>query len=249
VKLTVQDIQTYLDTHDDGVLSAGSHQPGDRAYCALECINALRGHDWTDAPDKAGMPDVRPINDGPWSSSKRRTDAMLPMLAALSDWAAWKQDEQRRWAEHVALRTVRELISELSALPDKVRQPCRQAATLAAAEAAATTAANAADAAAHAAADAAAELAAAEAAATTAANAADAAAAAAEAAAAAAAAARAAVRAARAARAAAVHAAAAAADAARAAAAADAADAVLIRACRIWQEEAEAIEASREVGP
>ena len=136
--ITVEDIQAYLDTHDDGVLKHGSHKEGTGAYCALECVSQLRGADrWTDTPSAAGMPDIRAINDARWSSDEVRTRTMLPMLASISRWAVWTATQKQAFVSAVAIRFVREVVSMLSSLPDSVRQACREVQTLDDAKAAA----------------------------------------------------------------------------------------------------------------
>jgi hypothetical protein len=206
-----------------GELDKGSHTPESRQACALEAHHAWRGAPWSDLPDL--LPDLRPINDGPWSSSRLLTEHLVPVVEALDGWAEWPPSQRCQVAARIAIETVREIASNLPDLPDDVRQACRTADNTA-------SAASAARAAADAAADAdafartttsAAAASAAWAAAHAATNAADAGDADADDAAAyvAATAARAAAHAA-------------------AAHAEGAADAVLITACRIWREAAEA---------
>jgi hypothetical protein len=190
-----------------GILTSGEHEP-DGSACALEAAHVAIGDEWSDEPNL--WPDLRPLNDGPWDSDEQRTAHVVPVLIALWDWQDWSPERQRRWAETVVLRTVRELIAELPGLPTAVAQACRDSGTLEAAEAAAWAAAKAEEAAAWAAANA-------EEAAAAAANAANTAKASAWAAANAAA--RAAAKAA----------------AARAANAVP----VLVLACRIWRDAAE----------
>ena len=90
-----------------GILSAGAHSDG-RLACALEAAHAAMGDLWSDAPDR--WPDLRPMNDGPWSSDRARTEALVPTLEALWDWADWPLARQVAWAHTVVLRTVRELL-------------------------------------------------------------------------------------------------------------------------------------------
>jgi hypothetical protein len=244
--MDVHTLQAELDRLDDGVLKQGAHQPGSRAFCALEFDAVVRGRAHSDAP--LTLPDLRPLNDALWSSDVVRTHHLLPVMAAYWEWAEWSEEKRQRVMGRVVVLTVQRVIAGLPYLSPEIVMRCQQATTLETAGAAAYAAARAA----HAAADAAAyaAYAAADAAADAAANAAARAAAyaAADAAAYAAniaayAAARAAVRAAADAAAnAAANAADAAANAARAAvdAAADAAagDSVLITACALWVEAA-----------
>jgi hypothetical protein len=92
-----------------GVLSHGSHDP-DGLACINEAANVARGNDWGDLPDKAGLPDSRSLNDGPWSSNRARTDAMLPLGVALWDWSDWTPKRRTAWAQRVSERTIREIL-------------------------------------------------------------------------------------------------------------------------------------------
>jgi hypothetical protein len=218
--MDVHTLQAELDRLDDGVLKQGAHQPGSRAFCALEFDAVVRGRAHSDAP--LTLPDLRPLNDALWSSDVVRTHHLLPVMAAYWEWAEWSEEKRQRVMGRVVVLTVQRVIAGLPYLSPEIVMRCQQATTLETAGAVADAAANAAArAAAYAAADAAAY----------AANIA------------AYAAARAAVRAAADAAAnAAANAADAAANAARAAvdAAADAAagDSVLITACALWVEAA-----------
>ncbi len=223
--MDTSELQRLLSEHDDGILRHGAHEEG-REFCALEFESRVRGRAWSDAP--ITLPDLRPLNDARWSSDTARTAALLPVMAALWDWTSWSTERRQAWAERVVIATVNQIISELPSLPDEIRVRCRAATDITAARAAAWASA---EAAARAAADAEAWAAAWASA--------DAARAAAEAAAWAAAWA-AADAAARAAAWASAWAAREAAEAARAAREAAAADSVLLIACRIWIEAAEA---------
>src|SRR3990167_876939 len=124
MKLTVDQLQSVLDTYDKGVLSHGAHKAKDGAYCALECISLARhnGRDnFTDDPIQLGMPDIRPLNDGPWSSDSARTKTLLPLLAALSDWALWSKKRQQVWSEYVCIGTVKHLLSVMPCLTESAR--------------------------------------------------------------------------------------------------------------------------------
>jgi len=253
-EIRVSEYRRIINERFGGVLRHGSHKPDGEA-CALEAESIARGREWSDDP--VTMPDLRPLNDGPWSSDQARTDALVPVVEALWDWAEWPEARRLAWVEGVVIETVRQIIAELPELTDDVRARCRAVRTLddaaKAAEAAAkaaAAAAEAAEAAAEAAAWAAAKAAAAKAAAAKAeaakaeaAKAAKAAAAKAAAAKAAAAWAWAAAAEAEAAKAAAAAAKAAWAAAWAAAAKAAAGDTVLQTACRIW------IEAARQAAP
>lgn len=109
-KLTLRALRRVLRVYDDDVLTNGGHQPEDCQYCALECVSVAREtkgdkgnfkrknlRRFTDHPESVGMPDIRDLNDATWSSDKARTEAMLPMMAALSDWGRWSKERQRLW--------------------------------------------------------------------------------------------------------------------------------------------------------
>ena len=230
--MTVQELQTALDTHDKGLLKRGAHKPDDREFCALEFVSILHNEPLNDNPGH--LPDIRPINDGLWYSDKARTDAMLPLIVALWEWEQWSDKRKMKWAKIVAIKTVNVIISELPNLPKDISKKCKESNTLSEAANAARAAADAARAAANAANAAANAANAAANAANAAANAANAAANApysanaADAARAAANAARAAANAARAA-----------ADAAYAAANTNI---VLVSACQIWIDAAKETE-------
>jgi hypothetical protein len=228
-RLELSTLTTLLHDRFGGVILSGFHQPGGQC-CALELLNVARGNPWSDDPVRAGVPDIRSLNDAAWPDSAR-TAAMLPLLAALSDWTEWGDARRMAWARSVVLRTVRELLPLALLRWPHHAQACREARDLPAAAAAARAAA------AYAAAALPASRITVQNRSRAAAHAEAAAAAAAYAAAHAEAAAAAAAYAAADAAYAAADAAYAAADAAYAAA--DAAAAILELACRIWTEEAE----------
>ena len=144
LKLTVEELRNVLATYGKGVLSSGGHGPDEGLYCALECVSLARHNgrkNFTDSRELLGMPDIRPLNDAMWSSDQARTEALLPLIAALSDWSQWSTTRQHKWATIVAVETVRQIISRLTHLPDVVRKQCRQALDAGAAEAAMAAAA------------------------------------------------------------------------------------------------------------
>src|SRR5262245_2466956 len=100
-----------------GVLTSGSHTP-DGAACALEARSQYERRAWTDAPSYLDMPDLRPLNDAPWSSDAARTAAMAPMLMAVAP--VWRSDKRQAWVKAVVLATVREIIAELPGLPSDI---------------------------------------------------------------------------------------------------------------------------------
>lgn len=100
-KMTVERLQAYLDSLDDGVLKYGPHKPG-REFCALEFESQVRGREWSDEP--ITMLDIRNIND--WfgtgnEADKRRTAALLPVMAALWNWRDWAIAEKDEFIKRV----------------------------------------------------------------------------------------------------------------------------------------------------
>ena len=146
--MTTAQLQAELNRLDKGILLSGAHPPGDQ-FCALEFSSQVRQKPWSDAP--GDLPDVRALNDAPWSSAETRTAALLPVMAALWDWRDWSNARQKAWAQKVAVLTVQCIIAELPGLPDAIRIQCREAVTLSEVETAAEVAARAAEAAAGAA--------------------------------------------------------------------------------------------------
>lgn len=140
--MKTEELQTLLDTMDNGILRRGAHKAGGREFCALEFESQVRGRAWSDDP--VTLPDLRPLNDACWSSDKVRTAALLPVMAAMWDWANWSTARRTRWAELVAIRSVQQMVSELPGLPDDIRAVCRAADTCNKAWAAAEAAARAA---------------------------------------------------------------------------------------------------------
>ena len=128
-----------------GRLAWGAHE-ADSVACALEAAHAAMGDPWSDRPDR--WPDIRPLNDGPWSSDTARTEALVPLLIAYWDWAEWSVARRQRVMDCLVRLTVQQLIAELPGLPAPVVAQCRAAATVqevkAAAEAASRAAAGAA---------------------------------------------------------------------------------------------------------
>ena len=139
---TTHPFTTVLRDRFGGVLTHGAHTP-DGAACALEAVSVARGITWTDKPASTRMPDLRPLNDAPWPSDKARTIAMTPLVIALWDWADWTDDRRQRWAENVALHTIREILPLVLSLWPEHAAACRAATTLTAAARAADAAADA----------------------------------------------------------------------------------------------------------
>ena len=137
--MTVQELQAALDALDDGVLLKGAHPAGGRQFCVLEFESQVRGRSWSDTP--ITLPDLRPLNDGPWSSNEVRTAALLPVMAALWQWSTWTSKQRQQWTTSVVLDTVREIVSQLPGLPLTLRKDCQAITTLSGAAQAAVAAA------------------------------------------------------------------------------------------------------------
>lgn len=125
-----------------GHLSAGDHEcPGEGA-CILEAVSICDGVDWTDDPNALDRPDIRPLNDGPWTSDEVRTEQMMRLAPLLAAWPAWGKPRRLDYLRRVVIRTVRELLPIALRdrhLPDRAKE-CEHVTTLAAAEGAAAAA-------------------------------------------------------------------------------------------------------------
>lgn len=93
-----------LQTRFGGVLSKGRHSPADGKANVLEVASLARGLIWTNEPEIVGLPDLQPLNDGPWPSAKARTKALVPVVLALWDWNVWDGVRRQRWARRVVER-------------------------------------------------------------------------------------------------------------------------------------------------
>lgn len=91
-----------------GLLKHGSHSPDGEA-CALEAASVARGNSWSQNPRSAGLPDLRELNDGPWSSDEARTRAIRQLVKALWTWPRWGEKRRGDWTRRVVLRFNREL--------------------------------------------------------------------------------------------------------------------------------------------
>ncbi len=103
----------YRDTINkqfNGVLSAGKHKRRSGQACAIEAYSVARGFKWTDDAAKLKMPDIRRLNDAPWPSAVARTEAMVPLVEALWDWAEWAPQEQYEYMVRVLDRTIRQVV-------------------------------------------------------------------------------------------------------------------------------------------
>lgn len=147
--ITIEELQKGLDDLDGGVLKGGKHEPDSRQFCVLEFDSIMRHRPLSD--NAITLPDLRPLNDAFLSDDAARTDALLPVMAALWDWTAWSPERRQSWTRRIVIETVRRLIAELPGLSSVVTQQCRTVSSLdeavKAAEAARTEAAKAAKAA------------------------------------------------------------------------------------------------------
>ena len=99
---------TFLTEQFAGVISTGQHA-ADSVGCALEVWSKYEGLAWTDDPAVLNMPDLRPLNDGPWSSDLARTTALAPVLVAVAP--VWRDPVRREaWVRAIALETVRQIL-------------------------------------------------------------------------------------------------------------------------------------------
>src|SRR5215469_15946027 len=126
--MDIETLQAALHDHDGGVLKHGTHSVESREFCALEFSSIVREKPFSDSP--TDLPDLRPLNDGPWSSDQARTDALVPVMVALWDWSEWTPARQQQWSARVAIATVNQIIAELPGLNDDICRQCREATTL-----------------------------------------------------------------------------------------------------------------------
>ena len=119
--------ETTLADRFGGVLLNGKHDPDGQA-CLLEAAHVSIGEAWSDAPDL--WPDLRNLNDAPWSSDALRTTHLMSVLRAYWYWSLWPNEKQVAVMQRVAILTVQFLIAELPALPDDIRTRCRTVSTI-----------------------------------------------------------------------------------------------------------------------
>jgi hypothetical protein len=100
---------TTLEERFHGKLLIGSHTPDGEA-CALEVASIARGLTWTDNPETVGLPDLRPLNDAPWSSDAERTKNLVPVVLAYWDWGEWSDAKRREIMTRVAEQTIRQVL-------------------------------------------------------------------------------------------------------------------------------------------
>ncbi|MGH7187179.1 MAG: hypothetical protein ACREIB_12995, partial [Pseudomonadota bacterium] len=101
------DFPAFVAERFGGKLTEGAHSP-DGAACLHEAWNVASGYGWDD--DAHGRPDLRGLNDVPWSSDEARTQALLPVAVALWDFERWSDDRKRAWARRVASETIRRVL-------------------------------------------------------------------------------------------------------------------------------------------
>lgn len=144
---TRQTLEQVIAQHG-GVLTTGCHDASaDGPCCIMEARAVCLGLEWTDEPSVVGMPDIRPLNDARWSSDTARTEWMLKLADAYTNWATWSRERQQAVISRVVIGTVQHVIAELSPVPDAIRTRCRAVRTLdEAADAAAAAGAGAAEA-------------------------------------------------------------------------------------------------------
>lgn len=124
-----EQLQTVLSSRG-GVLLSGDHGDCEDGCCLLEAVNLARHGEATDSPKKAGMPDLRPLNDARWSTNALRTKHCLPVALALWDWSAWSVARRLAFAERLAIATVRETFSDMLDAIGLDSSQCRAADTL-----------------------------------------------------------------------------------------------------------------------
>src|SRR6185503_12608087 len=95
-----------------GLLRNGQHEE-DGLACALEAATVARKKKWSDDPESAVLPDLRPLNDATWSCDKARTDALVPAMRALWAWPKWSEKRRKALVDRVTLRLIREVLPEV----------------------------------------------------------------------------------------------------------------------------------------
>src|SRR5262245_37706993 len=128
VTCTEQSLRDVIAKHG-GVLKRGAHKPEQGECCILEARSICLGLEMTDSPAKTGMPDIRRLNDASWSSDQIRTEQMIRLTVALSDWATWPNERERAWVDRVVVETVKQIIAELPKIPADLQAACRAVTT------------------------------------------------------------------------------------------------------------------------
>jgi len=122
-----QTFRDLLHSRFNGLLLRGKHKRNSQA-CTLELAHAAVGDAWSDTPDK--WPDLRALNDAPWSNDLARTAGLVPVMEAYWEWDAWPRTRQVETITRLAILTVQRIIADLPDLPAAVRTQCRAVATL-----------------------------------------------------------------------------------------------------------------------
>src|SRR6185295_1287806 len=112
VKKKLHPLDRVLAERFSGLLRNGKHDE-DGLACALEAATVARKKKWSDAPESAGLPDLRPLNDGLWSSDRARTDALVPAMRAMWAWPKWNEKRRKALADRITLRLIREVLPEV----------------------------------------------------------------------------------------------------------------------------------------
>src|SRR5690606_6015529 len=119
--ISTSDIRKTIEDRFGGVVTFGAHAKDGCSACILEALSVCKGIEWTDSPKILGVPDIRPINDAPWSSDAIRTEHMLRLLEAVLPWERWSTKQRQVFAEQLAILTVQETVANLPYLPEEVR--------------------------------------------------------------------------------------------------------------------------------
>jgi hypothetical protein len=82
--------------------------------------------------DDGSTPVYGAIMDACWTSNTARQEAILPLIAAYRDCAAWPQDRLKKTVQTIAMLTVNRIIAEIN-YPEELRNECRNATDLTAA--------------------------------------------------------------------------------------------------------------------
>jgi hypothetical protein len=127
-----------------GVVVRGKHADPTGPCCILEAVTLACERPMSDVV--AELPDLRPLNDGPWSSDAARTAAMVPLAVAFADWGE-DAARRQRFTDALVVRLVQVTIAQLPQLPKAIKAQCEAVTTKGEATAAAAAATKAATAA------------------------------------------------------------------------------------------------------
>lgn len=107
--VTPRQVAEFVAALPGGTLSAIEYHD-DPGYSLREAVLGVLGISRYHYSGEPRWPDTDPINDGPWSTDRARTDNMLSLAPLLCEWPSWSSARRRRWARAVALRTIREVL-------------------------------------------------------------------------------------------------------------------------------------------